>query len=301
VQTSSTSLTDESLKRIPRRHDFFVGIDSDGCVFDTMEIKQKKCFHPLIVSHWHLEPIERYVREAAEFINLYSKWRGQNRFPCLVRSIDIIRDRPEVLASGVKLPEFKALRRFMDSGVPLSNSELKKAAGQTGDAELADVLKWSEDVNKTIAKTVTKVPPYEWARRSLEKIAAGADSIVVSQTPSEALVREWDENNLTGLVLAIAGQELGTKSEHIATATQGRYKAENVMMIGDAPGDLKAARENNARFFPVNPGHENASWKVFHEEAFDRFLSGRYDSVYERRLVDEFLTALPDTPAWKRN
>ena len=25
---------------------FFVGIDSDGCAFDTMEIKHKECFCP---------------------------------------------------------------------------------------------------------------------------------------------------------------------------------------------------------------------------------------------------------------
>lgn len=32
-------------------------------------------------------------------------------------------------------------------------------------------------------------------------------------------------------------------------------------MIGDAPGDLKAARGNGALFFPVNPGDEEESWK----------------------------------------
>jgi len=32
------------LKELKPVHDFFIGIDSDGCVFDTMEIKQKKIF-----------------------------------------------------------------------------------------------------------------------------------------------------------------------------------------------------------------------------------------------------------------
>jgi len=63
--------------------DTFVGVDSDGCVFDTMEAKQKKCFHPLIIEHWHLEPIAQAVRETAEFVALYSRWRGTNRFPAL--------------------------------------------------------------------------------------------------------------------------------------------------------------------------------------------------------------------------
>ena len=38
----------------------------------------------------------------------------------------------------------------------------------------------------------------------------------------------------------------------------------------------KAASENGALFFPVNPGHENSSWKVFYEEALGRFIAGTY-------------------------
>ena len=31
------------LRNFRRTKDFFVGIDSDGCVFDTMEVKHKEC------------------------------------------------------------------------------------------------------------------------------------------------------------------------------------------------------------------------------------------------------------------
>ena len=31
------------------QHSFFVGIDSDGCVFDSMEPKHKECFCPVTV------------------------------------------------------------------------------------------------------------------------------------------------------------------------------------------------------------------------------------------------------------
>ena len=27
--------------------EFFIGIDSDGCIFDSMEIKHKECFAPM--------------------------------------------------------------------------------------------------------------------------------------------------------------------------------------------------------------------------------------------------------------
>jgi hypothetical protein len=34
----------EQLIALKPEKEFFIGIDSDGCAFDTMEIKQKECF-----------------------------------------------------------------------------------------------------------------------------------------------------------------------------------------------------------------------------------------------------------------
>lgn len=33
----------EPLRNFSPTKDFFVGIDSDGCAFDTMEVKHKEC------------------------------------------------------------------------------------------------------------------------------------------------------------------------------------------------------------------------------------------------------------------
>ena len=57
-------------------YNWLVCIDSDGCVFDTMEIKHKECFCPAMIKHWGLQPISKYARMAWEFENLYSKDRG---------------------------------------------------------------------------------------------------------------------------------------------------------------------------------------------------------------------------------
>ena len=88
--------TKDSLKNLTPSKSFFAGVDSDGCAFPTMEVKHKECFIPLIVKHWKLQPVSRYAREAAEFVNLYSKWRGINRFPALVMAFDLLAERPEV-------------------------------------------------------------------------------------------------------------------------------------------------------------------------------------------------------------
>jgi phosphoglycolate phosphatase-like HAD superfamily hydrolase len=295
-----TTFTRDDLTGLTPAHDALVGVDSDGCVFDTMEIKQKQCFHGLIAEHWGLKTIEPLVREAAEFVNLYSIWRGCNRFPCLLRTFDLLRDRPEVLAARVTIPACDGLRAFVESGRPLSNADLAGMARETGSAELASLLAWSEAVNALVARTVRNVPPFPWAARSLVKIQKHADAICVSQTPTEALVREWDENRLTGFVRVIAGQELGTKAEHLRLASQGRYRPGRVLMIGDAPGDRDAARAVGACFYPIAPGREDDSWRRFHDEAFDLFLAGRYAGAYEADRIAEFEALLPDTPPWKQ-
>ena len=45
--------------------------------------------------------------------------------------------------------------------------------------------------------------------------------MVVSQTPFEALKREWEENKIDHYLRMIAGQEHGTKTEHLKYAAKG--------------------------------------------------------------------------------
>jgi len=292
------------LKAFKPKHDFFVGVDSDGCAFDTMEIKHKECFIPNIIKHWDLQPVSKYAREAAEFVNLYSKWRGINRFPALVMVFDLLRERPEVIKRGVKPPKAPYIRRFIDSGIPLGEPGLKlmirKTRGKAARRELQKAYKWSRAVNDTVADIVHGVPPFPYVKESLKKLSKKADIICVSATPGEALRREWKEHGIARYAAVIAGQEMGKKSEHLALTSRGKYPRNHVLMIGDAPGDLKAARENDALFYPINPGHEEESWQRFYEEALDRFLNETYAGAYEKKLIEEFDKLLPETPPWKR-
>ena len=83
-------------------------------------------------------------------------------------------------------------------------------------------------------------------------------------------------------------------------AAGGKYDPRKMLMIGDAPGDLSAARTNGALFFPINPGGEDVSWKRFFEEGLDHFIAGEYAGEYEASLIKEFEALLPDTPPWKK-
>jgi phosphoglycolate phosphatase-like HAD superfamily hydrolase len=124
--------------------------------------------------------------------------------------------------------------------------------------------------------------------------------IVVSATPVEALVREWKEHDIAQYVSVIAGQEMGKKQLHLQLAANGKYASDHILMVGDAPGDLRAAKANDALFYPVNPGDEEASWERFYEEAVHKFLAEEYAGDYEAELIADFEAMLPETPPWKK-
>ena len=287
------------LKAHQPQKEFLVAIDSDGCAFDTMEIKHKECFIPNIIKHWRLQPVSKYARAAAEFVNLYSKWRGVNRFPALTMVFDLLSDWDKVAERGVTMPEVPNLRQWIEAESKLGNPALKAYCETHDEPDMHQALRWSRAVNDTVADMVEGVPPFPYVRESLEKAAPLADILVCSATPHEALAREWEEHDIARYPFFIAGQEQGKKAEHIEMASSGRYADGKVLMIGDAPGDMKAARANNALFYPVNPGDEDKSWQRFHDEALDKFVAGQYAGDYEAALIEEFDAYLPDTPPWK--
>lgn len=287
----------QALRDFKPAKEFFIGIDSDGCVFDSMEIKHKECFTPMFIKHFDLQAVSKYAREVWEFVNLYSKTRGANRFPALVRALNLLRERPQVKARGVQIPGTRALDEWIARETKLGNATLA-AEVKNGNEGLAQIKVWSDAVNRAIEDIVKGVPPFPLFCESLHKMEARADAMVISQTPAEALEREWLEHDIKKGVRIIAGQEMGTKTEHLRFAAQGKYPSEKILMIGDAPGDFKAAKLNGALFYPIVPGDEEASWKRFHDEALERFFSGTYAGDYEAELIKCFDESLPENPPW---
>ncbi|MBV6511558.1 MAG: hypothetical protein FMNOHCHN_01039 [Ignavibacteriaceae bacterium] len=279
---------------------FFIGIDSDGCVFDSMEIKHKECFCPEYIRHFRLQRVSKYARETWEFVNLYSKTRGTNRFKALVRSMQLLAERKEVRQRGTEITDLAPLNEWMKQESKLGNPALEIYTKKSDNPVLQQVLAWSKDVNASIEKMVSDVPPFLLVKESLEKIFPGADLMVVSQTPVAALKREWEEHQIDKYVRMIAGQEYGTKTEHITYAAKKKYPDNQILMIGDAPGDLAAAKDNGVLFFPVNPGHEEQSWERFFNEGAERFFSGTFAGKYEDGLIKEFNALLPENPGWSK-
>ena len=135
-----------ALKQFVPEKDFFIGIDSDGCVFDSMEVKQKE--------------------------------------------FELLKSREEIRGSASKLPDISCLKKWVDS--------------------------------------------------------------------------EWKEHDLIKYIKLVDGQEHGTKSEHLAKTAKGKYPDNRILMIGDAIGDMEAAKNNNAPQIAI--GSKNSRCKKIHLE-----------------------------------
>ena len=127
------------LKDLKQEKDFFVGIDSDGCVFDTMGLKQKEFFIPAGIKHFGLIPISGPVRETWEFVNLYSKYRGVNRFVALIQVFEFLELRADIRLKGFALPDYSPLKRWVDSESKLGNLTLREHLKKNPDPFLSDV------------------------------------------------------------------------------------------------------------------------------------------------------------------
>ncbi len=283
-----------------QKHDYLVCVDSDGCLLDNMELKHKECFCPATVNVWDLQAVSSNARRAAEFVNLYSRSRGWNRFPALVRTIDMLFDRPEVREVGVQKPDLSSLSRWIEQTPSLSAPALKRYCEENHieDEILLRAIRWSDEVDENIRRIVRNIRPFPNVPAALRRIHEDADIVVVSATPNEALTRELRACGIVDFFSYVAGQETGTKSESIRLAMAGRYAPDHVLKVGDAASDYKAAQDNGVLFYPIVPGRENASWGRLAEQTFAQFTAGTYQGAEMSRRVEEFLTALSDKDTW---
>lgn len=278
--------------------EYFVGIDSDGCAMDAMDIKHYECFTPNYIKHWDLQPISTLARETAIFVNLHSVTRGLNRWLALKQLLDLLRDRAEVAERGVVIPEYPELTEFIESDYPLSDKGIAAFAEAHPSETIDRAIRWGNGVNATIADMVHGCGPFPGVREAMAAMHDRVDDMTVSATPLEALNREWTEHGLAEYMQVIAGQEMGSKAQHVQYAATGKYDADKIMLIGDAPGDRDAARKAGCLYYPIIPGEEKQSWARVTAEALLRFLDGTYVGEYQDGLVAEFERHLPDVVPW---
>lgn len=259
-----------------------VCVDSDGCAMDTMEVKHKKCFGPKAVEVWGLKEVESKFLEVWNNVNLYSKTRGINRFKGLVRSFELME------TDGIEMPKYSSILEWTRTSKELSNPALERAIEETGNEELIKTLAWSNSVNKAINELDGEDKPFPNVKGGLESISTIADIAIVSSANGSAVKSEWIRHGLAPFVNIMLGQEAGTKTACIAGLKRNGYHEDEVLMVGDAPGDLEAAFNNGVLFYPILVGREEFSWKRLADEAVKRFEEGSYRGEYQQKLIEEF-------------
>lgn len=261
---------------------FFIGIDSDGTAFDSMTIKHTDSFIPAMLKVWDLKGVEKRTAEIEQYINLYSKNRGINRFPGLYMTFQ------QMKKENIFDEDISSLDEFIKSGKGFSTKALEEFINENDSDFLKKVLEWNNLSDKLFAENCKDIQPFKFVKESLEKAKDKAVIGVISSATKEGLVTDWTGGGIAQYASVILGKENGNKKEQLKKEAFGKYENINILMIGDAIGDMEAAKSIDALFYPIIAGEEEKSWERFYNESLDKFLQGEYKGEYEDSLIDYF-------------
>ena len=262
---------------------FVVCIDSDGCAMDTMDIKHIRFFGPLAAKYFEIKNQEVYLKEWNR-VNLFSETRGINRFKGLLLSLEFAKEHSEAIE------DFTVFANWCNHTTSLSNQSLEEEITKHNDPVLVKALEWSKAVNHGIeTELVGEDKPFEGVKSALEEISKVAQIAIVSSANSEAVNSEWKRHELMPFVSEFFGQERGSKAAAIKEIKSLGFEKEKILMVGDAPGDLDAAKVNEVHFYPILFGKEKESWETLVTKILPEFIDGHYDdkeyqAIYHKHL-----------------
>ena len=267
-----------------KKHDHLVCVDSDGCAMDTMNIKHFRCFGPCMIDEWDLGQWRDELLAYWNDVNLYTMTRGVNRFKGLSMTLR------KVNAEYVPVEDVEDIVEWAENAKELSNGALEKAIAEKPESvSLRKALSWSVAVNKSITELPEEeIRPFPLAREALAFAHERADVAIVSSANLDAVLEEWKKHGLLEHTDIVMAQNAGSKAACIAALLEKGYDKENVLMCGDAPGDLAAAEKNGVGYFPILVNRERESWEEFIQVAFARLLDGSYRGEYENEKKTEF-------------
>jgi phosphoglycolate phosphatase-like HAD superfamily hydrolase len=257
-----------------------------------------------MIGYFGLQPVVRAARECKIFADLDSKSRGANRHISIARILEeLLPFYPKVKERSFRVPDFSHYCTWVkDPNSLLSSSGLREAAGAAVPADarrqLEQALTWSLRVDEMETEIIQNIPLISGVHECLSALPGRADIMVCSSASLKGLEREWGEHGWERYIQLIASQEIGSKAEHLDLATRGKCEKEQVLMIGDAPGDFKAAQAVGELFYPILPDHELESWRQLYEEGIGRFLDDTSAGHYQQSLLSEFDASLLENPPW---
>lgn len=266
-----------------KNKELLVCIDSDGCAIDTMDIKHIKCFGPCMVTEWNLEEWQESILKSWNDVNLYTLTRGINRFKGLAVAL------VEINEKYTKIEGLDAFVKWTEETNELSNESLIKELEKTDNICIKIALEWSKAVNASIDElSDDEKVPFAGVKEALAEISKYADVAIVSSANRKAVLDEWEKSELLQYVDIVLTQDIGVKSYCIEKLLEKGYNKKDVLMVGDALGDLGAAQKNDVFFYPIMATKEQFSWNRFTNEVIAHFVDGKYTREYEANFIDEF-------------
>lgn len=276
-----------ALDEFKKKKEYLICVDSDGCAMDTMNSKHTNCFGPCMIQEWGLEQWAAEILERWNDLNLYTMTRGMNRFQGLLKALQ------EIDGQYIRVEGLEALQEWVEHTSELSNSSLEREIRRTGSISLKKALRWSEQVNKSIQMLGEEdKQPFLGVKEALGYAHEFADIAIVSSANLQAVTEEWSMHGLLEHTDIVLAQDVGSKAFCIGELLKKGYDRTKVLMVGDAPGDYKAAQSNGVFYYPILVRHEAESWKEFKETAVSRLTAGTYGGTYQQEKVQVFLRNL---------
>ena len=277
-----------SLSEYKKSRDYLVCVDSDGCAMDTMNCKHIYCFGPCMVDEWDLGEWREEILVRWNEINLYQVTRGINRFKGLLMALFEINEK------YTRIPGIEAFSEWCRTTHALSMPALSETISTMEPGEgrdcLSKALSWSRAVNESINTLADDVKiPFDGAKDGLAAAHALADVAVVSSANREAVVEEWEKFELLCHTDITLTQDVGSKAYCISEMLKLGYDKEKVLMVGDAIGDMDAAKANGVYYFPILIGREKESWDELAKVALAKLIDGTYGGEYQDRKIAEFM------------
>lgn len=275
------------LSEYKKKREFLICVDSDGCAMDTMDIKHIRCFGPCMVEEWGLEQWKEEILDRWNEINLYTMTRGINRYKGLAIALQEIHEK------YTPIEDLDTLVQWAQESPELSNAALQRAIDSKDSISLKKALSWSKAVNESINHLPEEEKvPFEGVKEALAFAHDKVDVAIVSSANLDAVMEEWERFKLLEHTDIVLAQDAGSKAFCIGELLKAGYEKEHVLMCGDAPGDMDAAKQNGVFYYPILVRHEKESWKEFRETAVEKLLDGTYGGDYQQTKTEAFLDNL---------
>lgn len=259
-----------------------VVVESEGTVFDSLAVRHRNAYLPAFVSCFAFGA--EYEECASLWINaaLNSRLRGQDPLVILLYSL---RKLEKSHPSARRMAVTGSLENLISKRhIPL----LSLAESPEGSPERL-ILDWLSMASSLLDVEID-APCFPQAKQffSLLRDAAPNVQVLAHSSVDEALaLHEWEMAGLGDAFLRLAGRERGDFSSYLRQAMENGFDSVPLLVVGSTLRSWQAAQAVCARFYPILPGKEDASWEFLAEEYFPSFIRGEAGLL--KRDVGEFM------------